>query len=94
MLTTAKSSEEEKNPLSDKEYETPAEEQEFPAAPTKHEKMARFKEKNRPATPKPAELESTQEEPRWDLVQQTTPPSTPQWAQKAQEAWRQSQKEY
>ena len=56
MLTTAKSSEDEKNPLSDEEYETPAEE-EFPAAPTKHEKMARFKERNRPATPKPTELE-------------------------------------
>ncbi|EOA81820.1 uncharacterized protein SETTUDRAFT_165398 [Exserohilum turcica Et28A] len=85
MLTTAKSSEDEKNPLSDEEYETPAEE-EFPAAPTKHEKIARFKERNRPATPKPTELEPAQEEPRWDPVQQITPPT--------QEAWQQSQKEY
>ena len=69
MLTTAKSSEEEKNPLSDEDYETPAEEQEFPAAPTKHEKMARFKERNRPATPKPTGLNPDQEEPRWDPVQ-------------------------
>ena len=45
MLTTAKSSKDEKNQLSNKEYKTLAEE-EFPTAPTKHEKMARFKEKN------------------------------------------------
>ncbi|EOA81283.1 uncharacterized protein SETTUDRAFT_23664 [Exserohilum turcica Et28A] len=54
---------EEGNPLSDEEYKTPAEEQEFPAATTKHEKMVRFKEKNRPPTPKLAELEPTQEKP-------------------------------
>ncbi|KAL6163427.1 hypothetical protein ACJQWK_11008 [Exserohilum turcicum] len=70
MLTTAESSDEEENPrseegnpLSDEEYKTPAEEQEFPAATTKHEKMVRFKEKNRPPTPKLAELEPTQEKP-------------------------------
>lgn len=62
MLTTAKSSEDKKNPLSDEEYATLAEE-EFPAAPTKHEKMARFKERNQPATPKPTKLKPAQEEP-------------------------------
>ena len=46
MLTTAESSDkeenlrsEEGNPLSDEEYKTLAEEQEFPAATTKYEKM-------------------------------------------------------
>ncbi len=45
MLTTTKSSKEEENLLSNKEYGTLVEE-EFPTAPTKHKKIARFKEKN------------------------------------------------
>jgi hypothetical protein len=51
-FTTSEQPSEEEEPLSDEEYETPEEEEEPPTTRTKHEKMASFKEKHRPATPR------------------------------------------
>lgn len=43
---------------SNKEYETPLEEEELVKTTTKYEKMARFKEKHRPSTPRPKRRDS------------------------------------